>query len=107
MTARFNSRPAIPAGPQPTYLAAGDFNNDGRLDLVTANGGNGTVSILLANTDGTFQPQPLPFEAAYSPTSLVLTDFNGDGNLDILVGFGNADCIGPDSGSGTIAVLYG
>jgi uncharacterized protein (TIGR03437 family) len=98
---------SYPAGPRPTYLAAGDFNNDGRLDLVTANGGNGTVSILLANADGTFQPRPLPFEAAYSPNSLVLTDFNGDGNLDILVGFGNADCIGPDSGSGTIAVLYG
>ena len=33
-------------GPQPSVLADGDFDGDGRRDLATANFGNNTVSIL-------------------------------------------------------------
>ena len=65
----------------PTYaagvasVAVGDFNGDGKLDLVT----NG--SVLLGNADGTFQA-PLAFPAgAYS--SVAVGDFNGDGKLDL------------------------
>ena len=36
-------------------LVAGDFTGDGHLDLAVANGGAGTVSVLLGNGDGTFQ----------------------------------------------------
>jgi hypothetical protein len=56
-------------GPEPVAIAAADFNGDGRLDLAVANANsaNGnctlgkpctssTVSILLGNGDGTFQP---------------------------------------------------
>jgi len=37
-------------------VAVGDFNNDKTLDIVTANDSNGTVSVLLGNGSGTFQP---------------------------------------------------
>src|SRR5438552_5967063 len=37
-------------GAQPRAVAVGDFNGDGRLDLVTANAGANSVSILLGNT---------------------------------------------------------
>ena len=49
-----------PAAPQftvgnfPESVKIGDFNNDGLLDLVVANGNDNTVSILLGNGDGTF-----------------------------------------------------
>ena len=57
-----------------TTLVAGDFNNDGRLDLVT----NGTI--LLGNGDGTFQTRSV----ATSGMVLAAADFNGDGKLDLV-----------------------
>ena len=43
----------VPTGMKPAYVATADFNNDGSLDLVVANFGDGTVSIAL-NEAGTF-----------------------------------------------------
>jgi hypothetical protein len=37
------------AGTGPAFTAAGDFNGDGLVDLVTANAGSNDVSVLLAN----------------------------------------------------------
>ena len=44
-------------GDDPDAIVAGDFNGDGRTDLAVANCDDGTVSVLLGNGDGTFQPQ--------------------------------------------------
>ena len=41
----------------PDAIVAGDFTGDGHLDLAVANDGDNTVSVLLGNGDGTFQPQ--------------------------------------------------
>src|SRR6266852_8819161 len=53
----FSSPVNFAVGSRPNAIVAGDFNRDGRLDLVTANEGDGTVSVLLGNGDGTFQPK--------------------------------------------------
>ena len=63
-------------------LAVGDFNGDGRLDIAVTNDVDATVSILLGNGDGTFQPQTT-HATANGPEFLVVGDFNGDGKLDI------------------------
>ena len=68
----------------PIDVAAGDFNNDGIPDLATANLDSSTVSVLLGNGDGTFQPARNTF--TYPPYSLAVGDFNEDGNLDIATG---------------------
>jgi hypothetical protein len=72
----------------PVAVAAGDFTNDGILDLVVLNFNNGqnVVSVLPGNGDGTFQP-PIVTTVGGSggrPQSLAVGDFNGDGNLDVV-----------------------
>ena len=43
---------------RPQAVASGDFNGDGKLDLVTANANASNLSILLNNGNGTFPSTP-------------------------------------------------
>lgn len=70
------------AGNSPEAIVAADFNNDGVLDLATANRTDSTVSILLGNADGTFQPA-LTAPTGAGPLSLAVGDLNDDGSLDL------------------------
>ena len=54
--------------------------------LIPLNCGQGTVTILLGNGDGTFtQASGSPYTAGKGPVSIAAADFNGDGKLDIAV----------------------
>jgi Calx-beta domain/FG-GAP-like repeat len=65
-----------------TAVVTADFNGDGRLDLAVTNNFSNTVSVLLGNADGTFQPARTSANGLY-PHSLVVGDFNADGKLDL------------------------
>jgi hypothetical protein len=86
----FGAAQTFLVGSDPGQLAVGDFNGDGKLDLATANSqaafhdGNGLVTVLLGNGDGTFQPAQ-NFSAGISAFSLVVADFNHDGYADLAV----------------------
>ena len=54
------------------------------LDLAVANDGDNTVSVLLGNGDGTFQPQ-VTYAVGQCPDAIVAGDFTGDGRLDLAV----------------------
>jgi hypothetical protein len=114
---RFKPAKQIVAGGSPGFLLVGDFNNDGKADIAVANepdpnsgippvGGPApnSVSILLGNGDGTFQP------SIDTPTvgarSIAAADFNGDGKLDLLVatGDGNTVQVLLNNGNGTFIV---
>src|SRR5262249_21231552 len=71
----------LPVGQTPLSVAAGDFDRNGALDLVTANS-NGTLSLLLGNGDGTFRPRTDLAVGAF-PRAVAVGDFNGDGLLDV------------------------
>ncbi len=77
---------------RPDALVTGHFSGDGHLDLAVANGyvnilgpvGPGTVSVLLGNGDGTFQPQ-VTYAVGIGPNTLVAGDFTGNGRDDLAV----------------------
>lgn len=79
----FQPQVTYPTGNTPAAVAVGDFNSDGKLDLVTANRADNSVSILLGNGDGTFQPE-VAYPVGSLPLSVAVGDFNGDGNPDLV-----------------------
>jgi hypothetical protein len=90
----------------PTWLAAGDFNGDGNLDVFAINadgthGGNSNGSVFLGNGNGTFQPG-VDYEVgktkSSSPRQVITADFNNDGKLDVAIA---------DSGDNGIAIMLG
>ena len=60
------------------YVAAGDFNGDGKLDLIVASGLS--FHVYLGNGDGSFTRFK---DYHYETLDMVLGDFNGDGKLDM------------------------
>ena len=78
----FSPATSYRAGPNPQDVVAADFNNDGRLDLATANADSNSVSVLLDNGDGTFQPAQTS-ATEWAPHRLAVADFNNDGWLDL------------------------
>ena len=69
----------------PDYLAVGDFNGDGNLDLAVSNRGNNNVTIVLGDGKGDLAPTSSAPAVGKFPQGLVVGDFNGDGKQDLAV----------------------
>jgi hypothetical protein len=74
----------LTGGANPYQVAVGDFNHDGKPDLAVADFNTNTISILMGNGDGTFQPH-VEYPTTSFPFGIVVGDFNGDGALDLAV----------------------
>jgi hypothetical protein len=73
--------------PNPVALAVGDFNGDGKEDLVVVEyGGTGesAIAILLGDGTGKFR-QSSSYPSGVETTGVAVADFNGDGNQDVAV----------------------
>jgi hypothetical protein len=66
-------------------VAVADLNGDGILDLVAANFGSSTVSLLQGNGDGSFQPAQ-DFWAGDEPSGVAVGGFDRGGRIDVVVG---------------------
>ncbi|CAF1004333.1 unnamed protein product [Adineta steineri] len=84
---------------QPYSLAIGDFNNDNRLDIITANSAIDNVGLFLGYVTEDFLISPAySIEPSSLPTSIAVGDFNYDTRLDIVIA---------NNGTNNIMILYG
>jgi len=84
-TGHFTAQSPVALTTGASFVTAADINNDGYIDLVTANGntqGTRTVSVLLNQKNGKFTLQSPLDIAAFS---LIAADLNGDGYPDLVV----------------------
>jgi hypothetical protein len=109
----FRSPTPFSIGREPSAVAVGDFNGDGKLDIVTANtstDGNisrNSLNILLGDGQGAFTgvgggASPFTLPIATHVHVIVVGDFNGDGIQDIAT----ANLVGTVSvrlGTGTVS----
>lgn len=81
-------------------LVVGDFNNDGRRDLIATSTNSNLIAVFLGAPSGVFFA-PTTFAAPVSNAVVTTGDFNGDGRLDLAVA-GNSS-----NGAGAISILLG
>ena len=86
---------------QPLSIAAGDFNNGLRLDIVVANYKGNGISIFLGDGNGTFlDPTIYLTNIDFRPRAVSVGDLNNDSWLDIVIAHQGTKSIGIFFGSG-------
>lgn len=98
----FSGRHAFQVGgrTQAVAVATADLNSDGRVDVLTANAVDNSVSVFLNTTVTSVSPTfagPYASGTGGGPQQVVVDDINDDGYLDVITG--NLD--------GTVTVLLG
>ena len=97
-------------GSWPGAVAAGDFNNDGKNDLIVLNGNSHSYSVLLGDGKFGFTRADYDLGDYCGPSGIAVFDFNGDGNLDFVVSKQNCDLVelyyGKGDGTFTSASSY-
>jgi hypothetical protein len=80
------SQTNIAVGKEPNSVEIADLNRDGRFDLVVANVGESSVTILLGDGKGKFtEANGSPFPAGHLPNDICIGDLNNDGKPDLAI----------------------
>ncbi|MFI5252106.1 MAG: FG-GAP-like repeat-containing protein [Bacteroidota bacterium] len=97
-SASFDLPITFATGTSPVGLALGDIDGDGKVDIVTANGGGNSISIFrnIATpgpiTSGSLAGK-VDFPTGSSPYDVVIGDLDGDGKQDIVVSNNSSNTI--------------
>src|SRR5205085_4081397 len=75
---------AFETGDVPQFVTTADLNRDGYPDVVVADEGSQTVSLLLGNGDGTLKTRTTVTTAG-APRAVAIGDLDRDGDLDLVV----------------------
>ena len=94
----FTTLASYGVGAHPRSVAIGDLNGDGHPELVTANNGSNTVSVLRNSGTGTFAAA-LSYGVDSGPISVAISDLNGDGHPDLV-------CANLTFSQDTVSVLF-
>lgn len=82
----------FPTGNGPQRAVLGDVTGDGLADLITANSGAGTVSVLPGLAGGGFGPK-IDFGTSTNPVGIVAGEFNGLPGLDLATAHGSGGVV--------------
>ncbi|MHB8678451.1 MAG: beta strand repeat-containing protein [Rudaea sp.] len=89
VTPTFALQQTFATGANPDSIEVADVNGDGKPDLIVANNGSNTVSVLLNTTPpGAAMPSfatQQTFPTGSNPRSVAVADVNGDGKSDLIV----------------------
>ena len=98
-----SSSPVV--GTAPGSVAAADVNGDGKVDLISANQVDNTLSVLTNNGSGGFVLSSSPGVGS-NPQSVAAADVNGDGKMDLISAnaFANTLTVLTNNGSGAFAL---
>jgi hypothetical protein len=105
----FQPKISYPVADWAQDVAAGDFNSDGRIDLVvTINTPQIGLSLLTGNGDGTFgAPVNFPNTAGFDSPAVIAVDLNNDVKLDVVIAHQIACYTAPCVAALTMSVMMG